>query len=138
MHNWKMLFVITAILVLFLAPCFAGDLTPLYSGSSVTQTVEGAYSFTSDVAVDSKYVIVGGDASTGLMALSASITAPNQALVTNAFAVTFNAAPIVTATYTEDPGDVRPIFVSAVTASNVVFGITADKNYTYQAIGARP
>ena len=65
---------------------------------------------------------------------TASITAPNSALSTNTFASAFTGVPVVTADYTEDPGDVRPIFISSVTASNVVFGITADKNYAYTAI----
>jgi hypothetical protein len=101
-------------------------------------TIGTTLGVTGETTLSGKYAVVGPDASTGLMILQASITAPNQALVTNAFATTFGAAPVVTASYTEDPGDVRPIFVSSVASNQVVFGITADKNYAYTAVGTRP
>lgn len=69
---------------------------------------------------------------------AASITATSATLQTNTFATAFSAAPVVTATYTEDPGDVRPIFVSSVSATQVVLSITADKNYAYTAVGLKP
>jgi len=91
-----------------------------------------------EIVLDGKYATVGPDASTALMIQTEDVTAPNDTLSTNTFAVAFGAAPVVTATYTEDPGDVRPIYVVSVTPSNVVFGITADKNYAYTAVGQRP
>jgi hypothetical protein len=72
------------------------------------------------------------------MVQKAACTAGTNATETISFAVAFGAAPIVTCTYTEDPGDVRPIFVTSVTASNFVANITADKNYGYIAVGSRP
>jgi len=91
-----------------------------------------------EVQVDSKYVVVGGDATTGLMVQAASVTALNQTVMTNTFAVAFGAAPVVTTTYTEDPGDVRSLFLGTITASNFICTITADKNFSYVAVGARP
>jgi hypothetical protein len=88
--------------------------------------------------VDGKYAAVGGDATTGLMVLKADVTAGTNATETVAFATVFGAAPTVVCTYTEDPGDVPPIFVTSVTASNFVANITADKNYGYIAVGTRP
>lgn len=93
---------------------------------------------TGEVRADGKYAITGGDATTGLMVLKASITTPTLALHTNTFAVTFGAAPVVSCTYTEDPGDVRPIFLGTVTASNVIVNAVAGKNYGYIAVGTRP
>ena len=88
--------------------------------------------------VDGKYAVTGGDATTGLMIQKAGVTAGTNATETITFAVVFGAAPTVTCTYTEDPGDVRPIFVTSVTATNFVANITADKNYGYIAVGTRP
>jgi len=91
-----------------------------------------------EVTVDGKYAVTGGDATTGLMVQKAAITATAQTLQTNSFAVAFGAAPTVVCTYTEDPGDVRPIFVTTVTASNFIASVTADKNFAYVAVGTRP
>jgi len=102
--------------------------------SGVASVEAGATTF----QVTSKYPVVGPDATTGLMTLAASVTAGAGATETNTFATAFGAAPVVVCTYTEDPGDVRPIFVTSVTASNFVANITADKNYSYVAIGQRP
>jgi hypothetical protein len=88
--------------------------------------------------VDGKYSVVGGDASTGLMILKGAVTSGTNATETVTFGTVFGAAPIVTCTYTEDPGDVRPIFVTSVTASNFVANITADMNFGYIAVGTRP
>jgi hypothetical protein len=88
--------------------------------------------------VDGKYSVVGGDASTGLMVLAGAVTSGTGTTETVTFAVAFGAAPIVQCTYTEDPGEVRPIFVTSVTASNFVVNITADMNFGYVAVGARP
>jgi len=93
---------------------------------------------TTEAVIDGKYGVTGGDASTGLMMQKASITSTAAALQTNSFAVAFGAAPVVTVSYTEDPGDVQPIFISSVTASNFVCGVTADKNFAYIAVGTRP
>jgi hypothetical protein len=88
--------------------------------------------------VDGKFAVVGGDATTGLMIQKGAVTSGTNATQTVTFAVVFGAAPIVTCTYTEDPGDVRPIYVTSVTASNFVANITADKNFGYIAVGTRP
>jgi hypothetical protein len=88
--------------------------------------------------VDGKFAVVGGDATTGLMVLKGAVTSGTNATETVTFATVFGAAPIVMCTYTEDPGEVRPIWVSSVTASNFVANITADKNFGYVAVGTRP
>jgi hypothetical protein len=93
---------------------------------------------TGEATVDGKYAVVGGDATTGLMVQRKAITASAAALQTNAFDVAFGAAPIVVASYTEDPGDVRPLWVVSTSATNVIISVTADKNYAYVAVGARP
>jgi hypothetical protein len=101
-------------------------------------TFAGLTTGTGEATVDGKYGVTGGDATTGLMVQKAARTAGTNATETITFAVAFGAAPIVVCTYTEDPGDVRPIFVTSVTASNFVANITADKNYGYVAVGTRP
>jgi cytoskeletal protein CcmA (bactofilin family) len=93
---------------------------------------------TGEATIDGKYAAVGPDATTPLMILQAAITAPNQTTQTNTFATAFGAAPIVTCTYTENPGDVRPLFVTSVSTTNFVANITADMNYGYIAVGQRP
>jgi len=101
-------------------------------------TLPGATAYTLDVTIDGKYAVVGGDAATGLMIQKAAITSTAVVLQTNTFAVVFGAAPTVVATYTEDPGDVRPLNVESVSASNCVIRVTADKNFAYVATGTRP
>jgi len=91
-----------------------------------------------EAVIDSKYAVTGGDATTGLMIQKAAITSTATALQTNSFAVAYGAAPVVVASYTEDPGDVRPIFIVSVTPSNFVASVTADKNFAYIAVGSRP
>jgi hypothetical protein len=88
--------------------------------------------------VDGKFAVVGGDATTALMVQKAAITSTADVLQTNSFAVAFGAAPIVVCTYTEDPGDVAPIFIVSVTTTNFVASVTADKNFGYVAVGTRP
>jgi len=107
---------------------------------STTGDMTGIGSITADgeASIDGKYAVVGGDATTGLMILKANVTAGTNATETVTFGTVFGAAPTVVCTYTEDPGDVKPIFVTSVTASNFVANITADMNYGYIAVGTRP
>lgn len=42
---------------------------------------------------------------------------------------------VIVCTYTEDPGDVRPIWVTDVTTTNFVAHVTADKNFAWFATG---
>jgi len=102
-----------------------------------TITIVDPVSFTGEAAVDGKYTIVGGDATTGLMLQKAAITATGTTM-TNTFAVIFGAAPIVVCSYTEDPGDVRPVFVTSVTATNFISTHASSINYGYIAVGTRP
>jgi hypothetical protein len=106
--------------------------------SSGALTVTALSTGTGEATVDSKYAVVGGDATTALMVLKGAVTSGTNATQTVTFGTVFGAAPIVACTYTEDPGDVRPIFVTSVTASNFVANITADKNFGYVAVGTRP
>jgi hypothetical protein len=114
-----------------------GSKLDLSAAGAIGATTPADGKFT-EVTSDGKYAVTGGDATTGLMVQKAACTAGTNATETISFAVAFGAAPIVTCTYTEDPGDVRPIFVTSVTASNFVANITADKNYGYIAVGSRP
>jgi hypothetical protein len=66
----------------------------------------------------------------------ASVTAVGT-LETNTFATAFSVAPVVVLTYTEDPGDVRPAFLGAVTTSNFICTVASSKNYSYIAVGTR-
>jgi hypothetical protein len=109
-----------------------------FTASSGNITASSGNLVGDEATVDGKYAVTGGDATTGLMIQKAAITSTATALQTNSFAVTFGAAPTVVCTYTEDPGDVRPIFVTTVTASNFVASVTADKNFAYIAVGTRP
>ena len=111
----------------------AGDNNTTISGVSNITMVAGA-----ELTVDGKYAVTGGDATTGLMVLNADVTALAYATQTNAFATVFGAAPTVVCTYTEDPGDVRPLFVTSVTASNFIANQASEKNYSYIAVGTRP
>lgn len=104
------------------------------SGATVTALSTG----TGEATVDGKYAVVGPDATSGLMVLAATITSTSDAPQTNSFATAFGAAPIVTCTYTEDPGDVQPLYVTNITTTNFVCTVTADKNFNYIAVGQRP
>jgi hypothetical protein len=116
-----------------------GTLATKASMSSVgALTVTALSTGTGEATVDGKYAVVGGDATTGLMVLKGAVTSGTNATETVTFGTVFGAAPIVMCTYTEDPGDVRPIYVTSVTASNFVANITADKNFGYIAVGTRP
>ena len=72
------------------------------------------------------------------MVQTGAVTSTAQTLQTNAFTVAFGAAPIVTCTYTEDPTDVRPIFVTSTATTQFICSVTADKNFAYIAVGQRP
>jgi hypothetical protein len=91
-----------------------------------------------EATVGSKYAAVGPNATTGLMIQTTNITMHAGTIWTNTWITAFGAAPVVMATYTEDPGDVRPIFVTSVTASNCLVNVTADKDFSLIAVGARP
>ena len=104
------------------------------SGATVTALSTG----TGEATIDGKYAVVGGDASTGLMIQKGAITSTATGPQTNSFATVFGAAPTVVCTYTEDPGDVQPLYVTGVTESNFICTVTADKNFAYIAVGARP
>jgi len=114
------------------------------TGADLTLTDCGAIVGTSigtgtgEATIDGKYAITGGDASTGLMVQKAAITSTATALQTNSFAVVFGATPAITYGYTEDPGDVRPIFTVSKTPSNFVASVASDKNFEYNATGTRP
>jgi len=116
---------------------FEGATLP--SGLTITGTIAAtSVTATGEVTADGKYAVVGGDATTGLMVQKAAVSSTAGVLQTNTFAVVFGAAPTVVATYTEDPGDVRPLNVESVSASNCVIRVTADKNFAYVATGTRP
>jgi len=91
-----------------------------------------------EVTIDSKYAVVGPDASTGLMVQGALVTSTAVPLQTNAFATVFGATPVVVASYSEDPGNSTNIYITTITVSNFLCTVEGDKNFSYIAIGARP
>jgi hypothetical protein len=91
-----------------------------------------------EITIDSKYAAVGPDATTGLMIQFTNVTMHAGTVWTQTWTTVFGAAPVVQATYTEDPGDVQPLYVTDVTASNCLVTATADKNFALTAVGARP
>ena len=102
-------------------------------------TLDGTLGVVGETTIDGKYAVVGPDATTGLMVLGASVTSTAEVLQTNVFATAFATAPVVTCTYTEDPGAITvPIYITAVTTTNFQCVITSDKNFSYIAVGARP
>ena len=126
----------------------AVDYTPATEEAAQTfsgaVTISGALTLSSnvtsslDVSVDSKYAVVGQDATTGMMVLGSNVTATAVALQTNTFATAFGAAPVVTCTYTEAPGITTNIYLGTITASNFICTVAPDKNFSYIAIGSRP
>jgi hypothetical protein len=108
------------------------------SGLTIVGNVAGTTLSGNEATIDGKYGVVGGDASTGLMVQAASITSTSSTLQTNAFAVAFGAAPVVTVSYTEDPGSAEAPWIVSVASNQVVVTTVADKNYSYIAVGARP
>ena len=94
--------------------------------------------FNGEATVDGKYAVVGGDATTGLMIQAASITSSAATLQTNAFVTAFGATPVATVAYTEDPGGAEAPWIVAITTTNIIVTVVADKNYSYIAVGARP
>jgi hypothetical protein len=100
-------------------------------------TMAGGLAMSGEATIDGKYAITGGDATTALMVQKAEITATVD-VETNSFAVAFGAVPTVICTYTEDPGDVRPIYVQNVTATNFEAVVASGKNFGYIAAGTRP
>ena len=107
--------------------------TPLMDAATVNGTAT-----VGEPKEDGKMGVVGTDAVTGMMVDFQDITATAATLQTNAFTTAFETAPVVTAVYTEDPGDVKPIFVVSVSTTAVVLSITADKDYNLIAVGRRP
>ena len=91
-----------------------------------------------EFTIDGKYAAVGPNATAGLMLQTTNVTMHTGTVWTQTWQVVFGAAPVVTATYTEDPGDVRPIFVGSVTPSNCLVTVAADKNFALLAVGVRP
>jgi hypothetical protein len=82
--------------------------------------------------------VTGESASTVYMTLAAAITSSAATLQTNDFAVVFEAAPIVTVAYAEDPGSAEAPWVVSVTPSNLVVTVVADKDFNYIAHGQSP
>ena len=147
-------------LALAIAPAFAADvkevtsrqgwttvyemkdsLNALATGGTITNglTVEG------EVSADAKYVVVGGDATTGLMLQKGTFT---NGTATVTFAVAFDAAPAVAITWTQDPTGYSTLTniawgATSVTASNFVPKTSAVAgtfltNANYIAVGTRP
>lgn len=74
---------------------------------------------------------------TGLSVQITNVTMHTGTIWTQTFSTVFSATPMVVATYTEDPGDVRPLFVTSATPSNVLVNATADKNFNLVIVGTK-
>lgn len=113
----------------------ATSLTEVAVSGDVTIATNGAVTIANNAVNAAKTAngVFGGSAD--LFIDYGTITSSAIALQTNAFNVTFGSAPVVTCTYTEDPGDVRPLNVVTVTATNFIVNVTADMNFGWTAIG---
>lgn len=79
------------------------------------------------------------DAKLATLYQSGTVTADaDHTIITQAFATAYGngVVPVVVATYIEDPGDVKPIYATAV-SNQVLFSVTADKDFNWMASGAR-
>jgi len=134
---------ITAIMVLALLVgagyAFAGTADPTITVTAFTPSGGKDQAAKIKASLDSLDVAVEAiiDIQDAVMVQKAAITAVAETM-TNTFATVFATAPIVVVTYTEDPGDVRPAFVTLVTPSNFVCKVASSKDYGYIAVGTRP
>lgn len=96
--------------------------------------------FSTEAAVDGKWATVGPDATTGLMIQTTNVTMHAGTVWTNTWLTSFanGSTPIVVGSYTEEPGDVRPLFVLSSASNVCTVTVTADKNFNLIGIGARP
>jgi hypothetical protein len=125
------------------------DLT-LTDCSAITATgalgIGGAATITGAVTVvnasatlNGEKVPVGDDAQSQIIISGVGSVSASHTIVTQTFNTAFaNAAvPVVIASYTEDPGDVRPIFVTGIASNQCLFNVTANKAFNWYAIGDR-
>lgn len=74
---------------------------------------------------------------TGLAVQITNVTMHAGTIWTQTFSTVYSVTPMVVATYTEDPGDVRPIFVTSPTPSNVLINAEASKNFNVVIVGVK-
>ena len=146
---------ITCLGVLFVAVCFAVASEEIDDKSMGTGTYRlerasarsGDVTLTvnsivvDDIAVDSVLVdgrsaVVTTNASQ-LMLAASLVTMHAGTVYTGTFSTVFSTNPVMTVSYTEDPGDVRPLYVTTLTASNFTVTATADKNFNWIAVGSK-
>lgn len=85
-------------------------------------------------------VVRSGDSTANQLIQSASVTMHSGTVYTGTYHTAFLAGttPIVVATYTEDPGDVQPLYVTTDTNVGFTVTVTADKNFNWMAVGQKP
>lgn len=118
----------------------------VYAGSSgvtntitdrTTHAIDGGLKDKAKATLDSVITVLDTlTTQNTVLVQGASITAVGT-VMTNTFATAFSVAPVVTLTYTEDPGDVQPAYLGTVTTSNFIATVTSSKNYNYIAVGTR-
>jgi len=104
-------------------------------------SVDGAVTGSSFASTGAKTPVVTGSGSgTNTLIQAGVVTMHAGTIYTNTFPTAFDSGtvPIVTATYTEDPGDVRPIFMTSTASNTVLINVTASKNFAWTAIGMNP
>lgn len=96
--------------------------------------------FGAGTKVDSQYALLGEDGTTQMRTEYGTQTADaTHTIWTNTFTTAFagGTVPVVLATYTEDPGDVRPIFVSSIASNQCLFNVTVNIDFNWVAIGQK-
>jgi len=101
-------------------------------------TIGGAVGITGETTIDGKYAVVGPDITTGLMIQTTNVTMHSGTVWTQTWAVAFGATPIMTATYTEDPGITNNIYITAGSSTTCLVTVASDKNFGLIGVGARP
>lgn len=91
-------------------------------------------------SIGGKAAVVATNAATELMVQTFNVTMHAGTIWTQNLPVVYDngVVPTVVAAYTEDPGDVRPLYVSASASNQVQVTVTADKNFNIVVVGTIP
>jgi len=107
-------------------------------------TLTNGLTVTGEVSADGKYVVVGGDATTGLMVQKGTFTNGSAAVT---FTVAFGAAPAVVIGWTDYPAQFSAVTNAAISATSIsttnfvpLTEVTTSlgTNANYIAVGTRP
>mgnify|MGYP003144502540 CR=1 FL=1 len=103
-------------------------------------SVKPVYEADGDIAIDGKYAITSGDATTALMVQHAAVVSSSLTIQTNTYAVTYanGVVPTFVAMYTEDPVGTNGPYATTVQSNLAIVVVEASKNYSYIVVGTRP